>query len=200
MVGIFPPCPLLHSWAAAFPICFLETWFFVNMGFLPPPALTLSVTGRLEESGWVGIPFPRWGKVSKLCSDEALSSGDADFVVEMALGRLHSSYSFPHRARARRGKRSFSHPQCENLVGFLEGKLRKVPSPRRLSLSHSSALSLQQFVNITCEVLHKFMVPVASAPGKLILIILLPRDVPISLDGRELVYPTTSVLWLPRWR
>lgn len=49
-----------------------------------------------------------------------------------------------------RGMRSFSDPQCESLVGFLKGKLREVPSPRSLSLSNSSALSLQQFVNITC--------------------------------------------------
>ena len=72
-----------------------------------------------------------------MCSGEALSSGDEGFVA-MALGRLQSSYSLPPHARAQRGERSFSDPQCENLVGFLQGKLRKVPSPRDLSLLDSS--------------------------------------------------------------
>ena len=76
-----------------------------------------------------------------MCSGEALSSGDEGFVA-MALGRLQSSYSFPPLARAQRGERSFSDPQCENLGGYLQGKLRKVPSPRDLSLLHSSTLLL----------------------------------------------------------
>lgn len=60
--------------------------------------------------------------------------------MKIAQGGFHYGYSSPLTARFKRGRGSFSDPQCENLVEFLEGKLRKDSSLQTMALRNFSVL------------------------------------------------------------